>query len=229
MGSPPGEPGRKINEGPQHRVDIPRSIAVSKNLITFDEWDECVAEGGCKGYTPSDTHWGRGKQPVLNVNWEDAQAYAAWLSAKTGQHYRLLSESEWEYAARAGTETPFYFGDTISADQANYDPVDFPESFSQPGKYRGAPTPVGTFAPNAFGLTDMSGNLWEWTLDCWNETYAGRAPTDGDAWTTGDCNRHVVRAGAFNNTAAFARSAFRFWEVGDLRSALIGFRVAREM
>jgi formylglycine-generating enzyme required for sulfatase activity len=88
---------------------------------------------------------------------------------------------------------------------------------------------VDAFPPNPFGLTDMSGNLWQWTADCWNETYGARAPTHGEAWTTGDCNRRVVRGGAFNNTPAFARSAFRFWEVGDLRSALVGFRVARDM
>jgi formylglycine-generating enzyme required for sulfatase activity len=229
MGSPPSEPGRKINEGPQHRVTFARPFAVSKTLVTFDEWDECVAEGGCKGYSPMDARWGRGKMPVINVDVNDAQAYAAWLSIKTGQHYRLLSEAEWEYAARAGTDTPFWFGDTISTDQANYDPKDFPASYSAPGSYRAMPTPVDTYPPNPFGLTDMAGNIWQWTADCWNETYGAHAPTDGSAWTSGDCNRKVVRGGAFNNTPAYARSAFRFWEVGDLRSSLVGFRVARDM
>ena len=165
---------------------------------------------------------------MINVNSSDAEAYANWLSIKTGHRYRLLSEAEWEYAARAGTDTAFWFGDTISPDQANYDPVDFPEPMSLSGKYRGAPTPVDTFAPNPFGLADMVGNVWEWTQDCWNETYA-HAPTQGEAWRTGDCNRRVVRGGAFNNKASYARSGFRFWEVADLRSGLIGFRVAREM
>jgi formylglycine-generating enzyme required for sulfatase activity len=229
MGSPPDEPGRKVNEGPQHHVEFARPFAVSRTLITFDEWDACVADGGCKGYSPSDARWGRGKQPVVNTSWADANAYVAWLSDKTGQHYHLLSEAEWEYAARAGTETPFWFGDTISVDQENYDPADFPVSFSQPGKYLGRPTPVDAFAPNPFGLTDMGGNVWQWTADCWNETYTDRTPADGSAWTSGDCNRKVVRGGAFNNTAAFARSAFRFWEVNDLRSGLVGFRVARDM
>ena len=228
MGSPPGEPGRTRNEGPQHRVEIARSFAVSKTLVTFHEWDACVADGGCNGYAPMDAHWGRGSMPVINVSAKDAQAYATWLSVKTGHHYRFLTEAEWEYAARAGTDTPFWFGDTISTDQANVDPVDFPTSFSSGGKYRGMPTPVDTFPANPFGLTDMAGNVWQWTADCWNETYA-HAPTDGSANLSGDCNRRVVRGGAFNNTPAYARSAFRFWEVNDLRSALVGFRLARDM
>ncbi len=228
MGSHPDEPGRELNESPQHLVEIPHPLAVSRTLVTFDEWDACVADGGCKGYSPMDAHWGRGKQPVINVSWSDALAYAAWLSAKTGQHYRLLSEAEWEYAARAGSGTPFWWGETISTQNANYDPADFPASYSEPGKYLGKPTPVDAYPPNPFGLTDMGGNIWQWTADCWNETYA-RAPTHGEAWTTGDCNRRVVRSGAFNNKPAYVRSAFRFWEVGDLRSALIGFRVARDL
>lgn len=144
-------------------------------------------------------------------------------------HLSAAHESEWEYAARAGTTTPFYFGDTVSIDQANYDPVDFPASYSAPGQYRGTPTPVGSFPANAFGLSDMSGNVWEWVQDCWNESYAApHLPTRGQAWLSGDCERRVVRGGAFNNSPAYARSAFRFWEVASLRSALVGFRVARE-
>jgi len=229
MGSPPDEPGRNRSEGPQHAEEIPHSIAVSKTLVTFNEWDACVMEGGCKGYSPMDAHWGRGKMPVVNVSWSDAQSYVAWLSIKTGQRYRLLSEAEWEYAARAGTDTPFWWGSTISTEQANYDPVDFPSSFSAPGKYLGTPTPVDAYPPNPFGLTDMSGNVWQWTLDCWNETYTAHAPAHGEPWLKGDCERRVVRGGAFNNTPNYARSAFRFWQVGDLRAALVGFRVAREM
>ena len=229
MGSPPDEPGRSVNEGPRHSVEISHAFAVSSTLVTFNEWDACVADGGCKGYVPMDARWGRGKMPVVSfVNVGDAEAYAAWLSIRTGQHYRLLTEAEWEYAARAGTDTPFWWGSTISPDNANYDSVDFPTSFSMPGKYLRKPSPVDAYPANPFGLTDMGGNIWEWTQDCWNESYA-RAPTDGEAWRTGDCNRRVVRGGAFNNTPAFTRSAFRFWEVGDLRAALVGFRVARDL
>jgi formylglycine-generating enzyme required for sulfatase activity len=227
MGSPAGERGRKAAEGPQHRVRIERGFALSRDLITFDEWNACASEGGCKSYFPADERWGRETRPVINVSWNDAQDYIAWLNAKTGRRYRLPTEAEWEYAARAGTTTPYYTGYTINTDQANYDGVDYPNAGS-PGIYRQATTPVGSFAPNGFGLTDMGGNVWEWIEDCWNGDYSG-APSDGSAWLRGDCNRHVVRAGAFNNTPAFARSAFRFWEVGQLRSAFIGFRVARDL
>ncbi|HEX3431062.1 MAG TPA: formylglycine-generating enzyme family protein [Rhizomicrobium sp.] len=227
MGSPPDERGRKAAEGPQHRVRIGRSFAISRDLITFDEWNACAAEGGCQNYFPRDERWGRGTRPVINVSWNDAHDYIAWLNAKTGRHYRLPTEAEWEYAARAGTTTPYYTGYTLSTAQANYDGADYPRDGS-PGVYRQMTTPVGTFSPNGFGLTDMGGNVWEWTEDCWNADYRG-APSDGSAWLRGDCNRRVVRAGAFNNTPAFARSAFRFWEVGQLRSAFIGFRVARDL
>lgn len=227
MGSPPDEPGRKPAEGPQHRVEIRHAFAMSRDLVTFNEWDACASDGGCRQYFPSDEHWGRGEHPVINVSWNDAQDYIAWLNAKTGKRYRLPTEAEWEYAARAGTTTPYYQGYSLTTDEANYDGVDYPRAGSS-GIYRQVPTPVGSFAPNGFGLTDMEGNVWEWTQDCWNPDYRG-APTDGTARTNGDCNRRVVRAGAFNNTPAFARSAFRFWQVGQLRSALVGFRVARDL
>ncbi len=229
MGSPPDEFGRRAGEGPQHRVEIPRAFALSRDLVTFNEWDACAAEGGCRQYHPPDQHWGRGEHPVINVSWNDAQNYVAWLSARTGKSYRLPSEAEWEYAARADTTTPYYQGYRLTTDQANYDGVDYPRAGS-PGIYRQSTTTVGTFAPNAFGLTDMEGNVWEWTQDCWNTDYrAPHLPTDGAPWLSGDCDRRVVRAGAFNSTPAFARSAFRFWEVGQLRSAFVGFRVARNL
>jgi formylglycine-generating enzyme required for sulfatase activity len=227
MGSPPGERGRKAAEGPQHTVRIARSLALSRDLVTFDEWNACAAEGGCRSYFPNDEHWGRGTRPVINVSWNDAQDYITWLGEKTGHRYRLPTEAEWEYAARAGTTTPYYTGYSLTTDQANYDGVDYPGAGSS-GTYRQTTTPVGTFAPNGFGLTDMGGNVWEWIEDCWNADYRG-APNDGSAWARGDCNRRIVRAGAFNNTPAFARSAFRFWEVGQLRSAFVGFRVARDL
>jgi formylglycine-generating enzyme required for sulfatase activity len=208
-------------------VEIPYSFALSRDLVTFDEWDACAEDGGCKQYFPPDDHWGRSNHPVINVSWNDAQDYVAWLSAKTGKSYRLPSEAEWEYAARAGTATPYYSGYELSTDKANYDGVDYPDDGS-PGIYRQTTTPVGSFAPNGFGLTDMEGNVWEWTADCWDADYRG-APSDGSARTSGDCNRRVVRAGAFNNRPAYARSAFRFWEVGELRSAFVGFRVARTL
>ena len=119
MGSPPGEEGRDDDEGPVHRVEIREPFAVGKHEVTFAEWDACVSSGGCGSYRPNDEGWGRGRRPVINVNWEDAKSYVSWLSRKSGEAYRLLSESEWEYAARAGTTGPFHFGSTISSDQAN--------------------------------------------------------------------------------------------------------------
>jgi formylglycine-generating enzyme required for sulfatase activity len=227
MGSPPDERGRKASEGPQHSVEIAHAFALSRDLVTFDEWEACAEDGGCRHYFPPDEHWGRDTRPVINVSWSDAQDYVAWLSAKTGKSYRLPTEAEWEYAARAGTTTPYYFGFELNTGEANYDGVDYPDAGS-PGIYRQTTTPVGSFPPNAFGLTDMEGDVWEWTEDCWNADYRG-APSDGSARASGDCNRRVVRGGAFNNTPAYARSAFRFWEVGELRSAFIGFRVARDL
>jgi formylglycine-generating enzyme required for sulfatase activity len=222
MGSPAGERGRWPTEGPQHEISIGHDFAVSKYPVTFNEWDACVQQGGCQGYSPSDEHWGRGDRPVVNVSWQDAQAYVAWLSARTGQRYRLLSEAEYEYAERAGTQTPYSTGTSISSRQANF--VDAAAQ-SPEGTM---PMPVGSFFPNGFGLYDMQGNIWEWVQDCWHDNYA-KAPADGSAWLSGDCQRRVVRGGGFNREAKFMRSASRYWIVGELRSALAGFRVARTL
>jgi len=226
MGSPAGELGRWKTEGPQHRVTIGYPLAVSTYPITFNEWDECVDEGGCRGYKPYDEHWGRGNRPVVNVSWDDAQSYMAWLSAKTGRRYRLLSEAEFEYAERGGTSTPYAVGQTITVAQANF--LDAADPAENPAIGRST-TPVGTFPPNRFGLYDMQGNVWQWVEDCWHDSYAGRAPDDGKAWLTGDCQRRVVRGGGFNRDRTFLRSASRYWIVGQLRSALAGFRVARDL
>jgi formylglycine-generating enzyme required for sulfatase activity len=223
MGSPSSEPGHWPAEGPQHRVTIGSAFAVSTYPVTFDEWDACVADGGCNGYTPFDERWGRGRHPAINISWDDAQAYVAWLSAKTGRRYRLLSEAEFEYAARAGSTTPYPFGSAISPAQANY--IDAAGGDGDQGK---RPMPVGSFPPNGFGLYDMQGNVWQWVADCWNNDYS-RAPADGSVWRSGDCQRRVVRGGAFNRDKNFLRSAFRYWIVPQLRSALAGFRVARSL
>ena len=147
MGSPPGEAGRMNTEGPQHAVTIAAPFAAGKYEVTFEEWDACVADGGCDGYRPDDAGWGRGRRPVINVSWRDAEAYAAWLSSKTGHDYRLPSEAEWEYAARAGTTTPFWTGQTISDTQANF-------SLRQSAE-------VGAYPPNPWGLHEMNGNVAE--------------------------------------------------------------------
>jgi len=211
--------------GPPHRVNIGYAYAVGKYPVTFNEWDACVADGGCKGYTPYDEKWGRANHPVINVSWEDAQSYVAWLSRKTGHRYRLISEAEYEYAERAGNAGPYSTGESISLSDANFlDPV-----HPAPGAQGRTTMPVGSFPPNAFGLYDMQGNVWEWVQDCWHDDYGGRPPTDGSAWLTGDCQRRVVRAGSFNRDRSSMQSASRYWIVGQLRSALAGFRVARDL
>jgi len=204
----------------QHRVTIARPFAVGKYELTFDEWDACVADRGCK-YKPDERGWGRGRQPVINVSWDDAQAYVAWLAKKTGKPYRLLSESEWEYAARAGTRTTYPWGNEPGTNRAN-----FVGSGSQWSGKQAAP--VGSFAPNAFGLYDMIGNVWEWTQDCWNDSYAG-APNDGLPWLKGDCGRRVLRGGSWYLDPALARAADRIGIEPGIRGNILGFRLARTL
>ena len=227
MGSPDSEWGRFINEGPQRQVTITEMFAVGVYEVTFVEWDACVNEGGCNGYQPDGEGWGRGGRPVINVNWDDARAYVQWLSERTGKRYRLLSESEWEYVARAGTMEPFHTGATISADQANYD-SSYTYGSGQKGRYRGRTVQVGTFSPNAFGLHEVHGNVWEWTQDCWNEDYAG-APIDSRARETGECDQRVMRGGSWGDVPWLLRSADRGKSEPGIRGPRIGFRVARTL
>ena len=227
MGSPDSEWGRFNNEGPQRRVTIAEPFAVSVHEVTFGEWDACVNEGGCNGYQPHGEGWGRGGRPVINVSWDDARAYVKWLSQRTGKRYRLLSESEWEYVARAGTMEPFHTGATISADQANYD-SSYTYVSGQKGRYRGRTVQVGTFSPNAFGLHEVHGNVWEWTQDCWNEDYTG-APADNRAWETGECEQRVLRGGSWGDVPWLLRSADRGKNEPGIRDPKIGFRIARTL
>ena len=196
----------------------------AKYELTFADWDACVAAGGCNGYKPNDLGWGRGQQPVINVSWDDAHAYVAWLSAVTGKTYRLLSEAEYEYATRAGTTTAYPWGDDIGQNNANCDGCG--------SQWDGQQTaPVGSFAPNAFGLYDMVGNVFEWTEDCRHTNYNG-APTDGSAWldaNDGDCTDHIVRGGSWANPPSSARSATRGWNTAVTRVFDEGFRVARTL
>ena len=231
MGSPGSEAGREVGEGPVHRVTIAQPFAVGVYEVTFEEWDACVADGGCGGYRPADQSWGRGKRPVIHVSWTDAKAYVEWLSRKTGEAYRLLSESEWEYAARAGTRSPFHTGLTITPAQANYDGrYSYPSNrFDPDGLFRRRTLPVGSFAPNAFGLYDMHGNVYEWVEDCWHDSYAG-APTDGSAWTDAeDCSDRVSRGGAWDDPPRLVRSATRDELDVAEGSEIDGFRVARTL
>ena len=218
MGSPESEEGHVRDEGPRHEVTL-RSFALGVSEVTFDEWDACVRDGGCGTRRPSDRGWGRGARPVINVSWDDAQAYVSWLSAETRKSYRLPSESEWEYAARAGTTTPFHTGAAISTEQANY----------RGGRYRERTTPVRTFAPNAFGLYDVHGNVWEWVADCPSFTYRG-APDDGTAWTPGGrCPSRVLRGGSWTDPPPNLRSANRINSTVGARNFNAGFRVARTL
>ena len=227
MGSPISEKGRSDDEGPRHRVTISKPFAVGKYEVTFSQWDACVAEGGC-WHRPSDANWGRNERPVINVNWKDAKAYVKWLSGKTGRQYRLLSESEWEYVARAGTTGPFHFGRMISTNQVNYNgrPV---YGLARMGVNRKKTVSVGRFSSNGYGLHDVHGNVWEWVEDCWHASYTG-APKDGRAWTMGgDCTRRVLRGGSWYNSPTRLRAANRDGNGTGFRSIIFGFRVARTL
>ena len=237
MGSPESETERlEDREGPVHRVSVRQPFAIGKFEVTFAEWNACVAGGGCEGYRPSDLGWGRGKRPVIKVNYEDAKSYANWLSRKTGHAYRLPSEAEWEYAARAGTKMARYWG--VSADDAcGYANV-HDRTSKRVNKFSWThhdcddgyanTAPVGSFEANLFSLHDMLGNVWEWTEDCWNESYTG-APVDANVWKAGDCSRRVLRGGSWLDEPRNARSALRHWFVRWNRSYVIGFRISRTL
>ena len=219
MSSPSSEEGRYDDEGPQHGVTIGSAFAVGVYEVTFAEWDACVSSGGCGGYRPDDWGMGRGQRPVINVSWEDAQSYVGWLSRETGKSYRLLSESEWEYVARAGTVTRYWWGNAIGVNRANCDGCG--------SRWDGERTaPVGSFTANAFGLHDVHGNVWEWVEDCWNDRYAG-APRDGSAWESGECSLRVLRGGSWVNGPRDLRAADRNWVDSGNRDNYVGFRVAR--
>ena len=219
MGSPPSEEGRYDDEGPRHRVTIGSPCAVGVYPVTFDEWDACASAGGCGGYRPDDEGWGRGQRPVVRVSWDDAQACVAWLSRETGAAHRLLSESEWEYAARAGTATRYWWGDDIGRNRANCDGCG---SLWDDDRM----APVGSFAANAFGLHDVHGNVREWVRDCRNDSYAG-APCDGGAWERGDCSLRVLRGGSWYDYPRNLRAAVRNGDDTGDRYNYNGFRVAR--
>jgi formylglycine-generating enzyme required for sulfatase activity len=223
MGSPASEPGRNpTHEGPQHKVTIAGQFAVGRFALTFDEWDACVAGGGCNGYKPFDEGLGRGRRPVINVSWDDARTYIVWLSNKTGKAYRLLSDAEYEYATRAGTTTIFPWGNDIGANNANCN--------SCGSQWDGKQTaPVGSFPANRFGLYDMVGNVNEWTEDCYYDSYKG-APADGSAWISDGCSKRVFRGGSWFGIPAHVRSASRSWALsGDRIVVPLGFRVGRTL
>ena len=225
MGSPTNEPVREADEGPQRRVSM-GGFAMGKTEVTFAQWEACVAAGGCS-HEPGDQGWGRGSRPVINVSWDDAQAYVKWLSGKTGQRYLLPSEAQWEYAARAGTTTPFHTGSTITPAQANFDGT-YTYNGSPKGEYRQRTAAAGSFAANAFGLQDMHGNVYEWVQDCYDaKAYDGKAPSDGRAHEVAGCSGRVLRGGSWYYGPRYARAALRTGSTPDLRNFTAGFRLAR--
>jgi formylglycine-generating enzyme required for sulfatase activity len=219
MGSPEDEKGRHEDESPRHRVTIDKPFAVSKTVVTFEQWDACYELGGCRKL--EDAGWGRGTRPAINLTWYDAKDYAKWLSEVTGKNYRLLSEAEWEYGARAGSETAYYWGDEIGTGNAHCYGCG-----SRWDTHRTAP--VGSFPPNAWGLYDMAGNVDQWVQDCWHEDYNG-APPDGSAWK-GDCaSGRVSRGGNYFSGPESLRAANHYAGVPDFRWNALGLRVARTL
>ena len=220
---PPGDfvmgSGDTPYEKPEHTISIPRPYAIGRREITFTEWDLCADAGACK-HRPDDRGWGRGDRPAINVSWDDAKLYTAWLSQRTGQRYRLPSEAEWEYAARAGTKTPFWWGRDPGSARAQCDSCGGPTSHQT--------AMVGSFRPNGFGLYDTAGNAAEWVEDCWNDNYRN-APKDTAAWTAGDCRLRVLRGGNFNSKPTEIRSSSRFRYDVDVRYYANGFRVVRDL
>lgn len=245
MGSPQDEEGRDNDEddkagdgGEQRRVTIAQPFAVGKFEATFDEWDACVAAGGCQ-HKPGDQGWGRGRRPVINVSWDDVtKQYLPWLSQKTGKTYRLLTEAEWEYAARGVTRASarhsrFHFGDDDAALCGYANHADRSTSFSWKNETCsdgiGEKTAeVGQFKPNPFGLRDMHGNVWEWVEDCYADSYAN-APRDGSATTLSDCSLRVLRGGSWYFVPLYLRSAYRYWNPPDNRISNGGVRLARTL
>ena len=210
--------GGRGDEKPVHLVTIPNAFAVGKYEVTFTEWDACVSAGGCNGFRPEDKGWGRDSRPVIYVSWDDAKEYVGWLSRKTGQEYRLLSESEWEYAARAGTGTKWSCGNR----------GDCLEGVAWYAEKNGSKThPVGQKGANGFGLYDMHGNVSEWVEDC-KQSYSG-TPTDGSAQTGPDSCERVNRGGSWYSNPKLLLTFFRNGNDEVIRDNGLGFRIARKL
>ena len=266
MGSPESQAGRDDNEGPRHEVTLARAFAAGKFEVTRGQFAAFVAEtsydsqgDNCYYWSANEGKWvnddplkswrnpgftqAHDEHPLVCVSWNDAKAYVAWLARKSGKAYRLLSEAEWEYAARAGSTTARAWGNNSSqaCTHANVGDVSFTRMVPPPSRRQwtvssfhdcddgaGYTVRVGSYRANAFGLYDMIGNVWEWTEDCWNATYSG-APVDGSAWLSGECSRRVDRGGGWSSSPRDAHSALRYWVSAAARNASLGFRVARTL
>ena len=210
------------SEGPVRQVTISKPFAVGKFEVTWDQWGDCVAFGGCR-LIDGDMGWGRGTRPVINVSWEDAQAYVKWLSEQTDETYRLLSEAEWEYAARAGSPKNYYWGDEDPrCAKGGVNGVNFAACSSDRTE------PVGFSSPNPFGLYDIIGNVSERVQDCYQEAYTG-LPTDGSAFSPANCTTRVFRGGSWSDVPSNLRTAGRAYNSATSSYKAIGFRVAREL
>lgn len=245
MGSPASEQERTNSEEPQHRVKIGYSFAVGRFDVTREEFGQFVAKThydakgtGCHVYSSgtweknTSANWENpgfnqtGRDPAVCIGWADAKAYVAWLSQKSGKAYRLLSEAEWEYAARGGSAAIRPWGNALSHDDANYWADGKPlAQWRDQWEYT---SPVGSFPANRFGLYDMLGNAWQWVEDCWNDKYAG-APADGSPWQSGDCGNRVRRGGSWHDHPEHIRAAIRFWGGTSDHYSNYGFRVARTL
>jgi formylglycine-generating enzyme required for sulfatase activity len=237
MGSPEDESGRDDNEGPQHEVTIPHALAVGRYAVTFEEWDfaqddkDWTPVTGMQPRKPDDERWGRGRRPAIDVSWDDAKAYVKWLAHRTGQAYRLLSEAEWEYACRAETATPFWWGASIKLDRANYDGNFIYAGGGSRGESRHRTVAIDSFEPNPWGLYQVHGNVWEWCEDCWRDSYKRKpenSKLSGAAWT-GIGRRRVLRGGSCLSDPASLRAAKRFWNYTYVRHSTVGFRVSRTL
>lgn len=215
------------NELPTREVQVP-AFAIASHEVTFDLYDLFATSTGRA--LPNDEGWGRGNHPVINVTWVDATALAEWLSEQTGRSFRLPSEAEWEYAARAGTTTPFANGTNINREYGNYGPSDCcARGPGQSGRDIWDYTaPVGSFEPNQWGLHDTVGNVWEWTADCWNESYDG-APSDGSPWLEGDCARAPLKGGSWSHYSRNIRPANRNENLRENTGNGYGIRLAEDI
>jgi formylglycine-generating enzyme required for sulfatase activity len=223
MGSPASEAERRGNEGPQHRVQL-QSFFLGQTPVTQAQWKEVASWSQVNlKLNPDPAIFKGANRPVEQVSWEEATEFCRRLSKRTKLVYTLPSEAQWEYACRAGTTTPFAFGDTLTPDLANYDGK-YTYGSGLKGQYRQKTTDVGSFAGNAWGLQDMHGNVWEWCLDPWHDSYTG-APADGSAWTAGGGTSRLLRGGSWNSLPARCRSACRSINPPDNRNSNVGFRV----
>ena len=230
MGSPQSQPKRDRNEGPQVPINIGYAFEIGRYEVTFDDWNLCVKGGGCNGYRPGDNGWGKGKRPVTNISYDDIMSYIKWLNAKTGLEYRLPSEAEWEYVARAGQQLPFSTGAgrSISDRYANFNGK-FPYGPNgQPGQYLRKTVPVGSYPANSFGVFDIHGNVYEFVSDCYVPGHSGN-PGDGSPRRDGDCDARIIRGGSWVTHGYQMRAAKRLRYTKEHRYDDFGFRLARTL